>query len=76
MSHAHALPATGCWMLVLVGGWWLVVSGRSVQSKRWELFTLRSGNVWKADGRSVTAGPTNDCLLSFETSKMQKWPVG
>lgn len=74
MSHAHALTVAGCWVLVLVAVCWSLVG--VLRSKRWGLFTLRSGNVWKSGGRSVTAGPTGGCLLSFETSKMQKWPVG
>lgn len=63
MSHAHALPVTGCWVLVVVGGWWSLAGLCEVRDVG--LFTLRSGNVWKPNARSVTAGSTDDCLLSF-----------
>lgn len=66
--------AAGCRLLDV--GCWMLVSGRIVRRKRRELFTLRSGNAWKPDGGSATAGPTDDCLLPSETSKMQRWPVG
>lgn len=45
MTLAHALPVTGCRMLK--AGCWLLVCGGSLRKEKWELFTLRSGNVWK-----------------------------
>ena len=43
-------------------GCWLLVAGflYELYEVSWELFTLRSGNVWKSDRGSGTADPTDD----------------